>query len=221
LLNEVAAFPDKFALVLDDYHVVENPAIHEAITFLLDHLSPQMHLIITTRSDPPLPLARLRGRGQLTELRAADLRFTQDEATAFLNDVMGLSLTGPDIAALEGRTEGWIAGLQLAALAMQNRTDLSDFVNAFTGSNRFVVDYLAAEVFTHQPAHIQTFLLQTSILNRMCGSLCDAVTGISEANSVDNRRETLSDAYSQLLLEELARANLFIVPLDSERGWYR
>jgi LuxR family maltose regulon positive regulatory protein len=221
LLNELTTFPDPFVLVLDDYHLIENSAIHAAITFLLDHMTPQMHLTITTRADPPLPLSRLRGRGQLTELRAADLRFTQAEATVFLNNVMGLAVTAPDIAALEERTEGWIAGLQLAALAMQNRADLSGFVNAFTGSDRFVVDYLAAEVIARQPAHVQTFLLQTSVLDRLCGSLCDTVLGISEASPGGNERDILSGAYSQLLLEELERANLFIVPLDNERGWYR
>jgi LuxR family maltose regulon positive regulatory protein len=173
------------------------------------------------RADPPVPLARLRGRGQLNEVRAADLRFTSQEAALFLNQVMALSLSAQQVEALETRTEGWIAGLQLAALAMQNRTDLSSFVNAFTGSNRFVVDYLAAEVFARQPAHIQTFLLQTSILERMCGSLCDAVTGISEAQPGGSNKKVSTDAYSQILLEELERANLFMVPLDNERGWYR
>jgi LuxR family maltose regulon positive regulatory protein len=221
LLNELATFPEPFTLVLDDYHVIENPALQQSITFLLDHLPPQLHLIIAGRSDPPLPLARLRGRGQLNEVRAADLRFTPQEVSLFLNQVMGLSLSVQQVEALETRTEGWIAGLQLAALAMQNQTDLNSFVNAFTGSNRFVVDYLAAEVFASQPAHIQTFLLQTSILERMCGSLCDAVTGITEAHSGEPNKKLSSDAYSQFLLEELERANLFIIPLDNERNWYR
>jgi LuxR family maltose regulon positive regulatory protein len=237
LLNELATFPDNpslgsgqgFALVLDDYHVIENPIIHEALTFLLDHLPLQMHLMITTRADPPLPLSRLRGRGQLSELRAADLRFTPDEATTFLNDVMGLSLTTADIAALEERTEGWIAGLQLAALAMRDRADLSSFVSAFSGSNRFIVDYLAAEVLARQPAHMQAFLLQTAILEWLCGPLCDAVMSVEEAvrpsssqiSAAASQPTVAIHSYSQILLEELERANLFLVPLDNDRRWYR
>jgi LuxR family maltose regulon positive regulatory protein len=226
LLNELAAFPDSFALVLDDYHMIENPAIHDTMTFLLDHLLLRMHLMITTRIDPPLPLSRLRVRGQLTELRAADLRFTFAEATTFLNNVMGLSLTAADIAALEERTEGWVAGLQLAALAMRNRTDLPGFVRAFTGSNRFIVDYLAGEVLARQPAHLQTFLLQTAILDRLCGPLCDAVMGLEETPSNSKYPEVsqpalASHSYSQILLEELERSNLFLVPLDNDRRWYR
>jgi LuxR family maltose regulon positive regulatory protein len=229
LLNELATFPNDFALILDDYHLIENPAIHTATTFLLDHLLPRMHLIITARADPPLPLSRLRARGQLTELRAADLRFTPEEATAFLNEGMGLPLTAADIAALEERTEGWIAGLQLAALAMRDRTDLSGFVSAFTGSNRFIVDYLAAEVLARQPAHLQTFLLQTAILERLCGPLCDALLGVEEAAPSSSsqlpvaasQQMSATPSYSQILLEELERSNLFLMPLDSDRHWYR
>ena len=176
LLNEITAIPDHFVLVLDDYHVIDAKPVDEALTFLLEHLPPQMHLVIATREDPPLPLARLRARGQLTELRAADLRFTPAEAAEFLNQVMGLNLSAEDIAALESRTEGWIAGLQLAALSMQGRSDIASFIRAFTGSHRFVLDYLVEEVLQHQPEHIRSFLLQTAILDRLCAPLCNAVT---------------------------------------------
>jgi LuxR family maltose regulon positive regulatory protein len=206
LLNDVAAFTDRFVLVLDDYHLVETPAIHTALTFLLDHLPPQMQLIITTRSDPPLPLARWRARRQLTEIRAADLRFTPAEAAAFLNRVMGLNLSGDEIAALETRTEGWIVGLQLAALSMQGREDVGGFIRSFTGSHAYIIDYLAEEVVQRQAADVQAFLLQTSILDRMCGSLCDAV---------------LEQTDSQSTLESLQHSNLFVIPLDDERRWFR
>ena len=206
LLNDVAAFPDRFALVLDDYHMVDTPAIHQALTFLLDHQPPQMQLFITTRSDPPLPLARWRARQQLIEIRAADLRFTSDEAATFLNRVMGLELSADEITALEAHTEGWIAGLQLAALSMQGRDDVGGFIRSFTGSHAYIIDYLAEEVIQRQTAEVQTFLLQTSILDRMCGSLCDAIA---------------ARAGSQPLLEQLERANLFITPLDDKREWFR
>jgi LuxR family maltose regulon positive regulatory protein len=197
---------EDFALVLDDYHVVEAPPIHRALTYLVEHLPPQMHLIIATRADPPLPLPRLRARGQLTELRAAELRFRAAEAGTFLEEVMGLHLTPEDVATLQTRTEGWIAGLQLAALSLQGRADVSAFLPSFTGSHRFVLDYLSEEVLSRQPASVQTFLLHTSILERLSGSLCDAVTGLDE---------------SQAMLEALYRANLFVAALDDERLWYR
>lgn len=209
LLNEITAVPDNFILVLDDYHVLDVPAIDEALTFLLDHLPPQMHLVITTREDPNLPLARYRARGQLTELRAADLRFTPAETAAFLNEAMGLNLLAAEITALETRTEGWIAGLQLAALALQGqRDDAARFIQSFSGSHRFVLDYLVEEVLLQQPESIQRFLLRTSILDRLCGPLCDAVI----RDDASSGQETL--AY-------LEQANLFIVPLDDERRWYR
>ena len=167
-----------------------------------------MHLVIATREDPPLPLARLRARGQLTELRAADLRFTPAEAADFLNQVMGLNLSAEDIAALEARTEGWIAGLQLAAISMQGHQDAASFIKSFTGSHHFVLDYLVEEVLQQQSESIQTFLLRTSILDRLCGPLCDSVLGSPSASG-------------QETLEYLERANLFIVPLDNERRWYR
>ncbi len=199
LLNEITTIPDNFVLVLDDYHVIDSKPVDEALTFLLEHLPPQMHLVITTREDPHLPLARLRARGQLTELRAADLRFTPAEAAEFLNQVMGLNLSAEDIAALETRTEGWIAGLQLAAISMQGHQDTASFIKSFTGSHHFVLDYLIEEVLQQQSESIQTFLLRTSILDRLCGPLCDAVLGSPSASG-------------QETLEYLEHANLFIVP---------
>lgn len=214
LLNELAVIPDDFVLVLDDYHLVDAKAIDDAVTFLIERLPPRMHLVIATREDPHLRLSQLRARDQATELRAADLRFTFAEAAEFLNRVMGLNLSAQDIAALETRTEGWIAGLQLAALALQGQLsmhgqpDTTSFIESFTGSHRFVLDYLLEQVLQRQPESIQTFLLYTSILDRLCGPLCDAVLH-SPAGSGE---ETL--AY-------LERANLFIFPLDHERQWYR
>ncbi len=206
LLNEINAIPDDFVLVLDDYHVIDARAVDDALAFLLDHQPPRMHLVIATREDPHLPLARLRVRGQSTELRAADLRFTPSEAAAFLEGAMGLDLSAEDIAALEARTEGWIAGLQMAALSMQGRADTASFIQAFTGSHRFVLDYLVEEVLQQQPECIRSFLLQTSILDRLSGPLCDAVTGQEDGRGT---------------LEALERGNLFVVPLDDERRWYR
>ncbi|HOU13155.1 MAG TPA: LuxR C-terminal-related transcriptional regulator [Anaerolineae bacterium] len=208
LLNEIATLLNNFILVLDDYHVIDSQPVDQALVFLLEHLPPQMHLVIATREDPSLPLARLRARNQLTELRAADLRFTPAEAAEFLNQVMGLNLAAEDIAALETRTEGWIAGLQLAAISMQGHHDAAGFIKSFTGSHHFVLDYLIEEVLHQQSENIQTFLLRTSILERMCGPLCDAVV----------RDPAVS---GQETLEYLEHANLFIVPLDHERHWYR
>ena len=208
LLNEITTIPDSFILVLDDYHVIDSKPVDQALTFLLEHLPPQMHLVIATREDPHLPLARLRARGQLTELRAADLRFTPAEAAEFLNRMMGLNLSVEDIAALETRTEGWIAGLQLAAISMQGHQDATSFIQSFTGSHHFVLDYLIEEVLQQQSESVQTFLLRTSILDRLCGPLCDAVLGSPSASG-------------QETLEYLEHANLFIVPLDNERRWYR
>ncbi|MFZ1239369.1 MAG: LuxR C-terminal-related transcriptional regulator [Anaerolineae bacterium] len=208
LLNEITTIPDNFILVLDDYHLVEAIPVDQALATLLDHLPPQMHLVIATREDPHLPLARLRARGHSTELRAADLRFTPAEAADFLNQVMGLHLSAEDIAALETRTEGWIAGLQLAALSMRGYQDAASFIKSFTGSHHFVLDYLIEEVLQQQSESIQTFLLRTSILDRLCGLLCDAVLCSPSVSG-------------QETLEYLERANLFIVPLDNERWWYR
>ncbi|HKY53044.1 MAG TPA: LuxR C-terminal-related transcriptional regulator [Anaerolineales bacterium] len=208
LLNEITTIPNDFILVLDDYHVIDAKPVDQALTFLLEHQPTQMHLVIATREDPNLPLARLRASAQLTELRAADLRFTLSEATEFLNQVMGLKLSTENITALETRTEGWIAGLQLAALSMQGQEDQASFIQSFTGSHHFVMDYLLEEVLKQQTDHIQAFLLRTSILDRMCGPLCDAILMDESASS-------------QQTLEYLEHANLFIVPLDNERRWYR
>jgi LuxR family maltose regulon positive regulatory protein len=208
LLNEITTVPDNFVLVLDDYHVIDSKPADETLTFLLEHLPTQMHLVIASREDPHLPLARLRARDQLTELRAADLRFSPSEAAGFLNQVMGLNLSDENITALETRTEGWIAGLQLAALSMQGRSDTASFIQAFTGSHHFVLDYLMEEVLQQQSETIQMFLLRTSILERMCGTLCDAVLLDPSASG-------------QETLKYLEHANMFIVPLDNERLWYR
>jgi LuxR family maltose regulon positive regulatory protein len=216
LLNEIAACPNDVVLVLDDYHLIETPSLHNNLTFVLDHLPPNLHLILTSRADPPIPLARLRARRQLTEIRAADLCFTPAEAAAFLNEIMGLSLSAEDIAALERRTEGWIAGLQLAALSMQGRDDLSGFIQAFTGSHIYIVDYLVEEVLQRQPDDVQSFLTQTSILERLSGPLCDAVLGKNAENS-----SSFIFPSSSLVLEQLHKANLFIIPLDDERRWHR
>jgi LuxR family maltose regulon positive regulatory protein len=206
LINEIAESLPPFTLVLDDYHLIQERRIHEALALLLQHMPPHMHLALTTRADPPLPLARLRVRDQITEVRAADLRFTPAEAAHFLNERMGLGLTPADVAALDARTEGWIAGLQLAALSLRDEPDTTQFIESFAGSDRYVLDYLMEEVFTRQPQAVQDFLLQTSILARLSAPLCDAVTG--EENS-------------QALLEQLEAANLFVIPLDRTRKWYR
>ncbi len=210
LVNDLDTMAGPTVIALDDYHVIDSPAVHKAVTFLLDNLPPQTTLAMTTRADPPLPLARLRARGELLEVRAADLRFTPDEAGAFLNDVMGLHLDPAHVAALEARTEGWAAGLQLAALSARSRADsstaLDDFVEDFSGTHRFVLDYLLEEVLDTQPEEVRAFLLDTSVLDQLTGSLCDGVTGRNGG------RETL---------EALERANLFVVPLDDQRQWFR
>ena len=177
LLNELSGLPDDVVLVLDDVHAIDAPQVLGGIEFLVDHLPANVHLVIATRADPPLPLARLRVRGDLVEVRAADLRFSPGEAAAYLTDVMGLALTASDNAALEARTEGWIAAIQLAGLSMQGRDDVSGFIAGFAGDDRYVVDYLMEEVLRRQPAHVRSFLLETSILARMAGPLVDAVTG--------------------------------------------
>jgi LuxR family maltose regulon positive regulatory protein len=216
LLNEISAIPENpstgsgqdFLLILDDYHSIDSQPVDQCLAFIIEHQPPHMHLLIATREDPHLPVSRLRGRGQCNELRASDLRFTPAEAAEFLNQVMGLNLSAEDIAALDMRTEGWIAGLQLAALSMQTHKDTAGFIQSFTGSHRFVMDYLLEEVLHQQSESIQTFLLRTSVLERMCGPLCDAVL---QDTSIPG----------QATLEYLEHANLFIVPLDDERRWYR
>ena len=206
LLNETTTVPDDLVLVLDDYHVIDAKPVDDALSFLIEHLPPRMHLLIATREDPQLPLARLRARGQLSELRAADLRFAPSEAAEFLKRVMGLDLSAQDIAALETRTEGWIAGLQLAALSMRGLEDVPGFIRAFAGDNRYIVDYLAEEVLQRQPERVRSFLLQTSILERLSGPLCDAVTDQEDGRG---------------MLGALERGNFFVVPLDDKRQWYR
>src|SRR5512134_2641208 len=206
LLNEITAIPDDFLFVLDDYHLTDAKAIDDALTFVVDHLPAQMHLVITTREDPALPIPRLRARNQLIEIRAADLRFTPSEAAEFLNQVMDLELSAKDVAALETRTEGWIAGLQLAALSMKGNRDVAGFIQAFAGDHRYIVDYLVEEVLRRQSEDIRSFLLQTSILDRLNGPLCEAVT---------------LQPGSRARLDQLQRGNLFLIPLDDQRHWYR
>ncbi len=214
LLNALAAAPQKRLVVLDDYHAIQLPAIHEAVTFFAEHLPPQVHLVIASRADPPLPLPRLRSRGQIVEIRQRELRFTADEAAAFLENSAGIELPAEQVAALHARTEGWVSGLQLAAISLQNiaqqkQTDAVEFIQNFTGSDHYILDYLIEEVLQRQSEPIQKFLVYTSVLNQLCGPLCDAIL------------QTQLPIPSQQVLENLEHANLFIVPLDNHRGWYR
>jgi LuxR family transcriptional regulator, maltose regulon positive regulatory protein len=206
VVNELAAQPDEVVLVLDDYHLVEAPPVHQSLAFLLEHLPPQAHLVVASRADPPLPLARLRGRGQLAELRADDLRFTAEEAAELLRASVGAELPEAAVAALADRTEGWVAGLQLAALSLRGHPDTDAFVEGFSGRHRYVLDYLAEEVLERQPEPVRGFVLESSVLERLSGPLCAAVTGRGD---------------SQALLEQVERANLFLLPLDEVRGWWR
>jgi len=206
LVNELAAVPGPLTLVLDDCHVITSAAVNRTLAFLLESLPPHIHLVVATRSDPPIPIARLRSQGQVAELRTDDLRFTLDEAAAFLNQTMGLALSSEQVAALGERAEGWIAGLQMAALSMRGHSDADGFIRAFAGTHRFILDFLMEEVLSREPEDVQAFLLQTAILTRLTGPLCDAVTGASGG---------------QEMLERLERHNLFVVPLDDERRWYR
>jgi LuxR family maltose regulon positive regulatory protein len=206
LINEVSEIPETILLVLDDYHTISAENVHHVVRTFVDNIPYNLHIAVASRTDPPLRLAKLRGRGDLFEIRARDLRFRQNEAVEFLNKSMGLGLPPEDIQMLTGITEGWIAGLQLAAISLKKHPDKHSFLVAFAGSDRYIADYLLDEVLSRQPSHIQTFLLQTSILDRLCAPLCNAVT---------NRED------SQQILTELERANLFIVPLDNQRNWYR
>lgn len=208
LVNEFTGYPGELVLVLDDYHRIESHGVHDSLTFLLEHLPPGLHVVISSRSDPPIPLARLRARGRLAELRAADLRFAPDEAAALLNKAWELNLPEADIAALEERTEGWVTGLQLAALSLRSASDPARFIQEFTGSNRYILDYLAEEVLERQPEDVQTFLLQTSMLERLNAGLCGSILGVEKEDC-------------QQILEYLEKANLFLVPLDEQRHWYR
>lgn len=206
LINEIDAFSSKLVLIFDDYHLVENQSIHQVLAYLIEHLPSNVHLVIITREDPPLPLARLRARDQLTDLRARDLRFTSSEAFEFFSRVMGLDLSLEEVRRLESRTEGWIAGLQLVAISLQGKQDRAQLVKTFSGNQRHVLDYLIEEVLNQQPDDVQSFLLKTAVLDRLAGSLCNSLT------SQDNGQE---------MLELLERTNLFIVPLDGEQIWYR
>lgn len=206
LINDLVKLENDFVLVLDDYHEIHNPSIHSALSFLLDHLPDQLHLVLSTRVDPPWPLGRLRARDQLIEIRAADLRFTTEETAAFLNQVMGLNLSAENVSALEARTEGWIASLQLAAISMKDRSDITGFIKAFTGSHVYIAEYLIEEVLNRQSEEMKTFLLQTSILERLNDGLCAAVSGLSDRPTV---------------LKDLYQANLFVIPLDEEGQWFR
>lgn len=206
VINEIAADPADLWLVLDDFHVIEAEGVETGMAFLLDHLPPQLHVVLASRVDPPVPLARMRARGELTEIRAADLRLTTDEAETFLNEVMGLDLNHDDVQRLEDRTEGWAGALQLAALSLEGRDGASEFIRAFSGDDRYIVDYLVEEVLRRQPPAVREFLLKTSILERLSAPLCDAVT-----QAADGRR----------MLDALERGNLFVVPLDDRRRWFR
>jgi LuxR family maltose regulon positive regulatory protein len=206
MVNELTARPGELVLVLDDCHLIESHAIHDSLAFLLENLPPGVHVVIASRREPPIPLARFRARGQLAELRAADLRFTLEEATALLHKVWEINLPEESIAALEARTEGWVTGLQLAALSLRGASDPARFIQGFTGSNRYILDYLTEEVLEQQPGDVRSFLLETSVLEQLSGPLCDGLTGRSDG---------------QEMLEQLERANLFLVPLDEERHWYR
>jgi LuxR family maltose regulon positive regulatory protein len=228
LINDISASQNIIVLVLDDYHLITSEQVHRSVTFLLENLSPNLHLVIASRTDPPLPIARLRARGQLTEIRASDLRFTPEEVATFFQQIVGLDLSGDELTSLEARTEGWVAGLQLAALAVQRVQDRPGFIQSFAGDNRYIVDYLAEEVLLQQPAVIRAFLLATSILARLNSSLCDAVLGGREWR--DNSPATVQSSAlpspvhfgsCQEILEYLERSNLFLVPLDDRRRWYR
>jgi ATP/maltotriose-dependent transcriptional regulator MalT len=215
LINDLARLESSLALVLDDYHAILNPAIHATLAFLLDHLPANLHIVLSTRIDPPFPLARWRARNQLVEIRAQDLRFSVEEALEFLNRTMGLNLTAEEVAALEARTEGWIAGLQLAALSMQGRSDIPAFIQAFSGSHVYIAEYLVEEVIQGQPQDVQAFLLQTSVLERLNAELCEAVVEGLERSNVETLKR------SNDLLRHLERANLFLIPLDDEGQWFR
>lgn len=221
LINDLESADKEIILVLDDYQFIRSQVVHEAIIFLLEHCPVTLHLVIATRSDPALPLSRLRARGQIVELRAAELRFTESEAAKFLNEVMGLCLDIASITMLAERTEGWIAGLQMAALSMRDRKDVRGFIEGFSGTNRYILDYLLEEVLASQSAETRRFLLFTSILERLTASLCDALTENRGWNGEGDREFLHSAQSAQVMLEYLERANLFLVPLDEERVWFR
>jgi LuxR family transcriptional regulator, maltose regulon positive regulatory protein len=220
LMNDLAQVDEPIILVLEDYHLIHVETIHENITYLLEHLPANVHLLLTSRAEPPLPLSRLRGRGQLLELRTHDLRFTNQEAGEFLNRSMKLGLSNEKLEVLSARTEGWIAGLLMAAISITNRDDVDTFIDDFAGSNRFIMDYLVEEVLQQQPDHIQHFLHHTCLLERLCGELCDEI--MADVNSFEGRSDAEgTPLHSTSLLSSLERANLFIVPLDDRQEWYR
>ena len=234
LINDLDINGKEIILILDDYHFISSQAVHEQVAFLLEHCPNTFHLVIATRSDPPLPLTRLRARGQLVELRVTDLSFTESEAAQFLNDVMALHLDAGSVTTLKERTEGWIVGLQMAALSLRDRKDVSKFIEAFSGTNSYILDYLLEEVLASQSIEIQRFLLFTSILDRLTAPLCDAITSASlsaglasdeGSKSAEENRLTRSEGFSfgpsTFTIEYLERANLFLIPLDDERRWYR
>ena len=221
VINDLEQSQTEIALVLDDYQFINSQAVHDALAFLLEHCPKTFHLVIVSRSDLPLPITRLRGRGQMVELRAGDLRFTVAESAQFLNEVMELCLDARSVAVLEERTEGWIVGLQMAALSMRDREDVSGFIEMFSGTNRYILDYLLEEVLAGQPLEIQRFLLHTSILQRLTAPLCDAVLAGSEGAEWASDDRPMFACQSASILEYLERANLFLAPLDDERLWYR
>jgi LuxR family maltose regulon positive regulatory protein len=206
LINEIATLPYQFVLILDDYHTLTADKIHDSISFLLDHLPPQLHIILTTRTEPPLPLARLRANHALNELTVADLRFTDSEITAFLRDIFNLSLPPAAIQTLSARTEGWIAAIQLIALSLHNKPDPAAYIQKISGEHRHLTDYFTQEILAQQPPQIRDFLLQTAILDRCCTSLCQAITG---------------DLDSPAIIDYLLDNNLFLIPLDDDRTWFR
>ncbi|NTU85059.1 MAG: hypothetical protein HGA45_37795, partial [Chloroflexales bacterium] len=212
LLNHLQSSEEPLVLALDDYHVIEHAEIHRGLAYAIDHLPAHVNVVLISRADPPLPLSRWRARGQLTEVRAAQLRFTPEEAHAFLAGPMGLDLAPAQTTVLEARTEGWAAGLQLAALSLRGQPDPDAFIAQFAASHRTALDYLIDEVVARQPSHLQHFLLQTAMLDRLCPALCDAVLGVAQPQG---------EPYSRLLLNDLEQQNLFLIPLDAERGWYR
>ncbi len=224
IINQINALSEEVVLILDDYHLISTSSIHEAVAYFLDHMPENVHLVIISRADPPLPLARLRGRGEIAEFRQNDLRFTIDEAADFLQEVMEVGIDLEDVRALNSRTEGWVAGLQMAAVSLQGQEDVSKFVRIFTGSNRYILDYLIEEVLQRQPRSIQQFMLQTSILDRLNSLLCDAIVseiGDWRLETHDPLQSPVTDLRSQVILEHLESSNLFIFPLDDNRQWYR
>ena len=217
LINEIDSIQERLILVLDDYHLIDSASIHEAVDFLIEHQPAQMCLVVATRTDPPLPLHRLRARGQMTEMRVDELRFNREETRHMLDGLLETTLAADDVTILDGRVEGWAAGLQMVAISMQYKEDVHEFVQSFSGSHRYIMDYLTEEIFDQQPAHIQEFLLKTSVMDRLSGSLCDYLLE-AELHVGDEQDESPP---AQQVLEYLEQSNLFLLPMDQERCWYR